>query len=640
MQPGQMFGPFKILSPLGQGAMGVVYLAEYTKNGAKVALKLIAPHLVVSNPQGLARFEREAQILKQLNHPNIVQIYGHGRTGGTPYYAMELLSGESMDKILSRREKLSWQEVIDFGIPLSLALQHAHERGIIHRDLKPANLILGNDNVLKLADFGIAKDLEGTQLTSAHCAVGTAAYMSPEQCRAQKDIDNRSDLYSMGIVFYEWITGQKPFRSENSVEMFRHHLESKAPRPSRLVPEIPVWLDSLVVQLLEKKRELRPRDASAVADALQRIREKVTSNHSAALEASSSAKKMKKATPQEKELARLVRKKGKVAKLPTGPPLHQTGWFVSLAGVLLVGVLGMSFWLAFLKPPSPESLLEKATLLVNEGSSESINAASEGPIATWTRYYSGYTDPVSEQVAALKKRIRRAEGEERLERYLRRLDKKFQMVPANPEEETAFAAVKKEADGEPEIALPQWRALAQKEGGPWRDIAASHIAMIEAQETLRKAHEQMYSSVFLGKTPPALEGNWLLAYDAFRLQALGDEPGAWLKYTKLRDQIGIYPYQGRLPDPDKPEEDMLGLWILANKALAKPKPEGTSDTLAKARNQKISVSVEMALSPNASPNQMRLCIPIVEVYRNFPEARVEMDLLEKAELVVKRLNFQ
>ncbi len=640
MQPGQMFGPFKILSPLGQGAMGVVYLAEYTKNGAKVALKLIAPHLVVSNPQGLARFEREAQILKQLNHPNIVQIYGHGRTGGTPYYAMELLSGESMDKILSRREKLSWQEVIDFGIPLSLALQHAHERGIIHRDLKPANLILGNDNVLKLADFGIAKDLEGTQLTSAHCAVGTAAYMSPEQCRAQKDIDNRSDLYSMGIVFYEWITGQKPFRSENSVEMFRHHLESKAPRPSRLVPEIPVWLDSLVVQLLEKKRELRPRDASAVADALQRIREKVTSNHSAALEASSSAKKMKKATPQEKELARLVRKKGKVAKLPTGPPLHQTGWFVSLAGVLLVGVLGMSFWLAFLKPPSPESLLEKATLLVNEGSSESINAASEGPIATWTRYYSGYTDPVSEQVAALKKRIRRAEGEERLERYLRRLDKKFQMVPANPEEETAFAAVKKEADGEPEIALPQWRALAQKEGGAWRDIAASHIAMIEAQETLRKAHEQMYSSVFLGKTPPALEGNWLLAYDAFRLQALGDEPGAWLKYTKLRDQIGIYPYQGRLPDPDKPEEDMLGLWILANKALAKPKPEGTSDTLAKARNQKISVSVEMALSPNASPNQMRLCIPIVEVYRNFPEARVEMDLLEKAELVVKRLNFQ
>ena len=274
MQPGQMFGPFKILSPLGQGAMGVVYLAEYTKNGAKVALKLIAPHLVVSNPQGLARFEREAQILKQLNHPNVVQIYGHGRTGGTPYYAMELLSGESMDKILSRREKLSWQEVIDFGIPLSLALQHAHERGIIHRDLKPANLILGNDNVLKLADFGIAKDLEGTQLTSAHCAVGTAAYMSPEQCRAQKDIDNRSDLYSMGIVFYEWITGQKPFRSENSVEMFRHHLESKAPRPSRLVPEIPVWLDSLVVQLLEKKRELRPRDASAVADALQRIREK------------------------------------------------------------------------------------------------------------------------------------------------------------------------------------------------------------------------------------------------------------------------------------------------------------------------------------------------------------------------------
>ncbi len=620
--------------------MGVVYLAEYTKNGAKVALKLIAPHLVVSNPQGLARFEREAQILKQLNHPNIVQFYGHGRTSGTPYYAMELLNGESMDKILARREKLSWQEVLDYGIPLALALQHAHERGIIHRDLKPSNLILTTDNVLKLTDFGIAKDLEGTLLTSAHCAVGTAAYMSPEQCRAQNDMDNRSDLYAMGIVFYEWLTGQKPFRSENSVEMFRHHLESKAPRPSRLVPEIPVWLDSLVVQLMEKKRELRPRDAFAVADALQRIREKVSSNHSAALEASGSAKKLKKATPQEKELARLVRNKGKVARVPSGPPLHQAGWFVTLVGVLFLGILAMTFWIVFLKPPSAESLVEKATLLVNEGSSESINAASEGPIATWTRYYSGYTDPLSEKMANLKKRVRRAEGEERLERYLRRLDKKFQMVPANEEEESAFAAVKKEADGEPELALPLWRPLAQKEGGVWQSIAASHIAMIEAQETLRKGHEEMYSSVFLGKTSPVLEGNWLIAYDAFRLQALGDEPGAWLRYSKLRDQIGLYPYQGRLPDLDKPEQDMLGLWILANKALAKPKPEGTSDSLAKARNQKIAVSVELALSPTASPNQMRLCIPIAEVYRNFPEARVEMDLLEKAELVVKRLNFQ
>ncbi len=638
MQPGQMFGPFKILSPLGQGAMGIVYLAEYTKNSAKVALKLIAPHLVIANPQGLARFEREAQILKQLNHPNIVQIYGNGRTSGTPYYAMELLTGESMDKILARREKLSWQEVLDFGIPLALALQHAHERGIIHRDLKPANLILGADNVLKLADFGIAKDLVGTQLTSAHCAVGTAAYMSPEQCRAQKDIDNRSDLYSMGIVFYEWITGQKPFRSENSVEMFRHHLESKAPRPSRVVPEIPVWLDSLVVQLMEKKRELRPRDAAAVADALQRIRDKVTSNQSAAVEVSGSAKKMKKATPQEKELARLVRNKGKAVKAPSGPPIHQTGWFVSLAGVMFLAILGLVFWMVFLKPPSPETLVEKATFLVNEGSSESINEASVGPIATWTRYYSGYSDPLSEKMATLKRRIRRVEGEERLERYLRRLDKKFQMVAANQDEETAFAAVKKESEGDPELALPLWGTLAQKEGGAWRDIALSHIAMIDAQEVLRKGHEEMYASVFLGKPPPALEGNWLLAYDAFRLQALGDEPGSWLRYSKLRDQIGLYPYQGRLPDMDKPEQDMLGLWILANKALAKPKPEGTSDALAKARNQKIAASVEAALLPTASPNQMRLCIPILEVYRNFPEARVEMDLLEKAELVVKRLN--
>lgn len=637
MQPGQLFGPFKLISPLGQGAMGVVYLAEYTKNGAKVALKLIAPHLVGANPQGLARFEREALILRQLNHPNIVRLYGHGKSGATPYYAMELLEGESMDKLLARRESLSWQEVLDYGIPLALALQHAHERGIIHRDLKPSNLIITPENVIKLTDFGIAKDLDEIQLTSAHCAVGTAAYMSPEQCRAQKDIDHRSDLYSLGIVFYEWVTGQKPFRSDNSVEMFRHHLESKAPRPSKLVPDIPVWLDSLIVQLMEKKRELRPRDASAVAEALQRIRDKVTTMQSAGVEAATSPKKLKKASAEEKELARMVRNKGKTSKKPAGPPIHQTGWFVGLAAMVVIGLLGSIIWSVFLRAPSAESLVEKASMLVSEGSSESIAAASEGPIAAWNRNYSSRSDPLAEKMTILKRRIRRFEGEERLFRYLRRLDKKVQFVAADEDEGLAFAAVKKEADGAPEEAIPNWRTLYQKEGSPWREIAASHLAMIEGQDALKKHHELLYSEVFQGRSSPNLEGNWKLAYDAFRLQILGDDYGAWLRYSRLEEQIGVYPYQGKLPDPEKPEEDMLGLWILANKALVKPKPEGTSDEFAKKRNLQIAGAVEAGLAPNASATQMRLCIHIWEVYKDFPEARVDPMLLEKARLVANRL---
>ena len=617
--------------------MGVVYLAEYTKNGAKVALKLIAPHLVGTNPQGLARFEREAQILRQLNHPNIVRLYGHGKSGATPYYAMELLQGESMDKLLARRERLSWQEVLDFGIPLAGALQHAHERGIIHRDLKPSNLIVTPENVIKLTDFGIAKDLDEIQLTSAHCAVGTAAYMSPEQCRAQKDIDHRSDLYSLGIVFYEWLTGQKPFRSDNSVEMFRHHLESKAPRPSKIVPEIPVWLDSLVVQLLEKKRELRPRDASAVAEALQRIQDKVTTMQSAGVEAATSPKKLKKATAEEKELARLVRNKGKTSKKPAGPPIHQSGWFVGLAGLVVIGLSVTIFWSVFFRAPSAESLVEKATTLVGEGSSESIAAASEGPVSAWNRYYPSRNDELSEKMSLLKKRIRRFEGEERLFRYLRRLDKKVQFVAADGDEELAFIGVKKEADGRPEEAIPNWQTLVKKEGSPWHEIAASHLAMIEGQDALKKHHEMLYSSVFQGNAPPKLEGNWKLAYDAFCLQVLGDDHGSWLRYSKLDERIGIYPYQSRLPDPEKPEEDMLGLWILANKALAKTKPEGTSDDFAKERNHKIAASIEAALAPNSSLVQMRLCIHIAEVYNDFPEAKVDPKLLEKNQIVVNRL---
>src|SRR5207244_2745486 len=140
--------------------------------------------------------------------------------------AMDYVQGESLDKTLARRDRFSWEEVVTLGQQLCSALQHAHDKGVIHRDLKPSNLMVLADGTLKLTDFGIAKDLDVTALTEAHCTVGTASYMSPEQCRGQA-LTHKSDIYSLGIVFYELLTGKKPFVSENVMDMFMMHVKGK-----------------------------------------------------------------------------------------------------------------------------------------------------------------------------------------------------------------------------------------------------------------------------------------------------------------------------------------------------------------------------------------------------------------------------
>src|SRR5205814_134755 len=154
------------------------------------------------------------------------------------------------------------------------ALAHAHAQGIIHRDLKPSNLMLDKaTGVLKLTDFGIAKDTDQTGLTSANSTVGTAAYMSPEQCRGERELTPKSDIYSIGIVFYEMLTGRKPFFAENAMDMFIQHVQGMFERPSHIILDIPVWLDNLVCQCLEKKPEHRPADAKTVGDALAEVRQ-------------------------------------------------------------------------------------------------------------------------------------------------------------------------------------------------------------------------------------------------------------------------------------------------------------------------------------------------------------------------------
>ena len=261
MLVGKKLGPFRVERELGSGAMGTVYLGANEETGRAVAIKFIAPGLL-ANETAIERFLRESALLKRLQHPNIAKYLGSGRYKKTPFYIMEFLEGESLDKVLERRVRIPWEDVARWGIQLCRALQHAHEEGVIHRDLKPSNVMLLEDGVIKLTDFGIAKDTDAAALTGTHATLGTASYMSPEQCRGAKNLTGKADLYSMGILFYELITGRKPFVADSPMDLFLMHVKGTFGRPSTFALDLPIWFDKLICQLMAKSPDDRPLSAA------------------------------------------------------------------------------------------------------------------------------------------------------------------------------------------------------------------------------------------------------------------------------------------------------------------------------------------------------------------------------------------
>ena len=365
MLVGRKLGPFIVDKELGSGAMGSVYRAQHEKTAQIVAIKLISAALA-GNEQALARFQREVSILKQLDHPNITKYYGSGRWHKTPFYIMEFIEGESLDQVLERRGRLTWEEVIAIGTQLCAALQHAHDQGIIHRDLKPANLMVLADGTCKLTDFGIAKDTDVTALTAANSTLGTASYMSPEQCKGARDITAKSDLYSMGIMFYELLTSRKPFNADTVMDMFMMHTTGTFERPSRWVLEIPIWFDTLICELLEKDPLRRPENAHAVAKSLNKIKEKMLAQASAGLDAATKRRVERSAhdvklSDIDKDLARALLGKKKKTKTE---PFYRKNWFTVTALVGVAAALVLAVWFIFLKAPAADGVYAQAERLM------------------------------------------------------------------------------------------------------------------------------------------------------------------------------------------------------------------------------------------------------------------------------------
>ncbi|MEO0530174.1 MAG: serine/threonine-protein kinase [Planctomycetota bacterium] len=264
---------FELGDQLGTGTVGVVYRATSPDLDEPVAVKLLSPN-VLDDEAIVSRFEREIVVMERLNHPHIVRNYGGGRLDGQLFYAMQLLEHGSLKDRL-RRGPLAWPQAAAYGVQVASALQHAHNHGIVHRDLKPSNLFFDGEGNLVLGDFGIARDLQArSDITHQGMTVGTFSYMSPEQITADARIDGKADLYSLGCVLFEMLTGRPPYQGASFAQVWDQHMRAEpasvraAQRESGRPVTCPEWLDELIRHLLAKKAGERPFNARAVEGVL------------------------------------------------------------------------------------------------------------------------------------------------------------------------------------------------------------------------------------------------------------------------------------------------------------------------------------------------------------------------------------
>lgn len=276
-------GRYEILDELGRGDMGVVYKAHDPLIDRFVAIKTIDLQKLSDQEKDeyKARFYQEAKAAGRLNHPNIITIYDLGRKGDVAYIAMELMEGPELQNIVTENSKLTLEEKLDVAFQVASGLAYAHEHGVVHRDIKPSNIMVLRGRHVKIADFGIAKMESSLWSTQINKIIGSPLYMSPEQIQSQP-VDMRSDIFSLGIVLYQLVTGRLPFNGDNINAVMYQIVNEEPKKPSELNPELPPALDGIIARCLAKRPEDRYRNANDLTGELHQLRAQMSHGAEAA----------------------------------------------------------------------------------------------------------------------------------------------------------------------------------------------------------------------------------------------------------------------------------------------------------------------------------------------------------------------
>lgn len=437
-------GPFALEERLDPAGKGNVFRAVHLKQRRQVALKLFTAPLATDRAVRDA-FTEEMELLKSLKHPNIVRCYGGGIVETQGYLAMEIVPGEPLSAVMQRRGRMSWDEVVEVALQISSALQFAHERDLTHQDLTPDKLLLTRDGQVKVVDFRHDRRHNRFCVSSNERSLPRVAYLSPEQL-SDAPVTHKSDLYSLGCVLFEMLTGRTPFEAATAEEMADQHRHEPPPRVASIALDCPIWLDVVVSQLLEKDPIRRTHGAAALSLALNEAKKKLAAGTGVAEHAAGgiSALRMPVAKAEARKL--LGRREPKKDR-PAGPPIYERVWF--LAG-LLVLIAVVVTWFAW--PASEKKLFTKAEALM----------ATDDPVQ-WSRARRSYLEP-------LQKRFPDGQYADQVQEYLDQIDahyamervKKFLLIGREPTcegERLVAEAWRYETFGDRVAALEKYQSI-------------------------------------------------------------------------------------------------------------------------------------------------------------------------------------